>query len=115
MKALGMLEVYSFTAAVCAADICAKSGNVRVIAFDRNRPKDADAPAPLVMQVKIEGSVADVKAAIDAGRRYAESKGKYIVSHVIAGPGEDVEKLAYKVDINKDKYNKKLPKTFLEE
>ena len=49
MKALGLLEVYSFTTAVTAADICAKSGGVKVIAFDRNRPKSADAPAPLVM------------------------------------------------------------------
>ena len=46
MKALGLLEVYSFTTAVTAADICAKSGGVKVIAFDRNRPKSADAPAP---------------------------------------------------------------------
>ena len=61
MKALGLLEVYSFTTAVTAADICAKSGGVKVIAFDRNRPKSADAPAPLVMVVKIEGDVASAK------------------------------------------------------
>lgn len=115
MKALGMLEVYSFTTAVCAADICAKSGNVRVVAFDRNRPKSAEAPAPLVMLVKIEGEVADVKAAIEAGKQYAIEQGKYIVSHIIPRPGNDMEKMAYKMDINKDKYNKKLPKTFLNE
>ena len=97
MKALGLLEVYSFTTAVTAADICAKSGGVKVIAFDRNRPKSADAPAPLVMVVKIEGDVADVRAAIDAGRQYAET----------------VEKMAYLMDINKDKFNKVLPKSFL--
>lgn len=113
MKALGMLEVYSFTTAVCAADICAKSGGVRVIAFDRNRPKSADVPAPLVMAVKIEGEVADVRAAIEAGKQYAQEQGKYIVSHIIPRPGEGVEKLAYKMDINKDKFNKALPKTFL--
>lgn len=113
MKALGMLEVYSFTTAVCAADICAKSGGVKVIAFDRNRPKSADVPAPLVMAVKIEGEVADVRAAIEAGKQYAQEQGKYIVSHIIPRPGEGVEKLAYKMDINKDKFNKALPKTFL--
>ena len=115
MNALGMLEVYSFTTAVCAADICAKSGGVKVIAFDRNRPKSADAPAPLVMVIKIEGDVADVKAAIEAGSQYAKEQGKYIVSHVIANPGEGVENLAYLMDINKDKFNKKLPKNFKEE
>lgn len=113
MNALGMLEVFSFTTAVCAADICAKSGGVKVVAFDRNRPKAADAPAPLVMIVKIEGDVADVKAAIEAGAAYAKSKGKYIVSHIIPRPAGGVEQLGYRMDINKDKYNKKLPKTFL--
>lgn len=115
MKALGMIEVYSFTTAVCVADICAKTSKVKVIAFDRNRPINPDVPAPLVMEVKIEGSVDAVKAAIEAGKDYAKSKGKYIVSHVIANPGEGVENLAYLMDINKDKFNKKLPKNFKEE
>ncbi|MBR0277742.1 MAG: BMC domain-containing protein [Clostridia bacterium] len=115
MKALGMLEVYSFTTAVFAADICAKTGNIKVIAFDRNRPKSADAPAPLVMVVKIEGDVSDVKTAIEAGKKYAEEQGKYIVSHIIPSPGENVEKMAYRLDINKDKFNKRLPKSFLGE
>ncbi len=115
MKALGMIEVYSFSTAVCVADLCAKTSNVKVIAFDRNRPKSADVPAPLVMEVKIAGSVDAVKAAIEAGKAYAQQKGKYIVSHIIANPGEGVEKLAYLMDINKDKYNKKLPKSFIGE
>lgn len=115
MKALGMIEVYSFTTAVCTADICAKTADVKIVAFDRNRPKSADVPAPLVMEVKMVGSVDAVKAAVEAGVNYARSKGKYIVSHVIANPGEDMEKMAYLMDINKDKYNKKLPKSFLEE
>lgn len=113
MNALGLLEVYSFTTAVYAADLMSKTADVKVIAFDRNRPKSADAPAPLVMVIKIEGENAAVKAAIDAGKQYAKSEGKYIVSHIIPRPGEDVEKMAYLLDINKDKYNKKLPKTFL--
>lgn len=115
MKALGMIEVYSFSTAVCVADICAKTSDIKVIAFDRNRPKSAAVPAPLVMQVKIAGNVAAVKAAIAAGKAYAEEKGKYIVSHVIANPGDGLEKMAYLLDINRDKYNKKLPKSFIEE
>ena len=113
MKALGMIEVYSFTTAVCVADLCAKAADIKVIAFNRNRPKSADAPAPLVMQVKIEGSVDAVKAAVEAGKNFAKNEGKYIVSHIIPRPGKDVEKLAYLLDMNKDKYNKKLPKSFL--
>jgi len=114
MKAVGMIEVFSFTTAICVADLVAKTADVKIIAFDRNRPLAADAPAPLIMIVKFEGDVAAVKAAEEAGREYAKSKGKYVVSHVIANPGEGVENMAYRMDINKDKFNKKLPKSFLE-
>lgn len=110
MKALGLIEVYSFTTAIRVADIAAKASGVKVIALDRTRPKSADVPAPLVIVVKVEGTVADVRAAVEAGSEYAKSEGKYIISHVIANPGEGTEKMAYLLDINKDKFNKKLPK-----
>ena len=113
MIALGLVEVYSFTTAVCVADLVAKTSDVKIIAFDRNRPISPDVPAPLVMVVKFEGEVAAVKAAVEAGIEYAKAEGKYIVSHVIPNPGVGVEKMAYLMDVNKDKYNKKLPKSFL--
>ncbi len=113
MKALGMIEVYSFSAAVFAADVAAKAADVKIIAFDRNRPFAPDAPAPLIMEVKMEGEVAAVEAALDAAVSYAKSKGKYIIHHIIPRPAETVEKMAYLMDINKDKFNKKLPKSFL--
>ena len=112
MHALGMLEVYSFTTAVCAADIAAKAADIKVIAFDRTRPGSEHVPAPLVMQMKIEGDNASVKAAIEAAKAYAEDEGMYITSGVIPRPGDGTEKMAYLLDVNKDKYNKKLPKTF---
>lgn len=110
MKALGMIEVYSFTTALCTADVMAKAAEVDVIAFDRNRPIRTDVPAPLVMEVKIEGDTSAVRAAIDAGRAYAEKEGKYIVSHIIPRPDTQTEKMAYLMDINRDKFNKKLVK-----
>lgn len=113
MNALGMIEVYSFTTAVCAADVAAKAANVKVIAFDRTRPVSEAVPAPLVMQVKIEGDNAAVRAAVDAASDFAKDEGTYIISHVNARPDTETEKMAYLLDINKDKYNKKLPKNFL--
>ncbi len=113
MKALGLIEVYSFTTAVTVADLAAKAADVKIIAFDRNRPLSPDVPAPLVMVVKFEGNVAAVEAALDAGVRYAKEQGKYIVSHIIPRPDGQAEKMAYLMDINKDKFNKKLPKTML--
>ena len=112
MKAFGMIEVYSFTTAVVAADTMAKTGNIKVIAFDRNRPFNPGFPVPLIMGTKIEGDVADVKASVEAAKAYAEKKGHYIVSHVIPNPGEGVENMTYLLDINRDKFNKKLPKNF---
>ena len=112
MKALGMIEVYSFTTVVVCTDIMAKTGNVKIIAFDRNRPFAKGFPVPLIMAVKIEGDVADVRASVEAAKAYAQSKGHFIVSHVIANPGEDVDKMAFLNDINRDKFNKKLPKNF---
>ena len=113
MNALGLVEVYSFTTAVCVADIAAKAADVKIIAFDRNRPLSPDVPAPLIMVVKMEGNVAAVRAAVDASVAYAKEEGKYVTSHIIANPGEGVEKMAYLLDINRDKFNKKLPKSFL--
>ena len=114
MRALGIIEVYSFTTALCAADVAAKAADVKVIAFDRNRPIREDVPAPLVMAIKVEGKVADVQAAVDAAADYAKGKGRFIVSHVIANPEKDTEHMAYLLDINRDKFNKKLPKTMRE-
>ncbi len=111
MKALGMIEVYSFSTAVAAADAAAKASGAAVIAFNRNRPISPDVPAPLVIEINFEGSVSRVEAAVETAREFAEKEGKYIVSHVIANPDDDTEKMAYIIDINRDKYNKKLPKT----
>jgi len=113
MRALGLIEVYSFTTAVTVADIAAKAADVRIIAFDRNRPLSPDVPAPLVMVVKFEGNVAAVEASVEAGVNYAKSQNKYIVSHIIPRPDDQAEKMAYLMDINKDKYNKNLPKSWL--
>ncbi len=112
MKALGMIEVYGFSNAVFAADAAAKAADVRIIAFDRNRPF-GKFPVPLIMQVKMEGSVSAVRSALGAAESFAKSVDRYIVSHIIPNPGEGVEKLAYRIDINRDKFNKKLPKSFL--
>ncbi len=113
MNAFGMIEVYSLTTALCTADVMAKAADVKIIAFDRNRPFSPKIPAPLIMGVKIEGEVAAVKAAIEAGEQYAKSKDRFIVSHIIARPDDSTEKMAYLLDFNKDKFNKKLPKSFL--
>ena len=53
-----------------------------------------------------------MRASVEAASVYAKEKGHYIVSHIIPNPGQDVDKMAYLNDINRDKFNKKMPKTF---
>ena len=92
MKALGMIEVYSFTTALYVADVAAKAADVKIIAFDRNRPFAPGFPVPLIMVVKMEGDVAAVEAAVEAGSKRAEEISGLIQSHIIARPTEDSEK-----------------------
>ena len=68
MAALGMIEVYGFTTSVVVADAAAKAGNVKIVALDRNKPANAEqCEVPIVLVVKIEGDVAEVETAMQAG------------------------------------------------
>ena len=104
MNALGMVEVYGFTTAVCCADIAAKTADVRIIALDTNKPANGDsAEVPLVMIVKMEGSVSAVEAGVSSAKEHAEKKGLYITSHIISRPGEGTEKMAFLSNIGRDR------------
>ena len=104
MNALGMVEVYGFTTAVCCADIAAKAADVKIIALDTNKPANADtAEVPLVMIVKMEGYVSAVEAGVSAAKAHAEEKGLYITSHIISRPGIGTEKMAHLSNIGRDR------------
>ena len=56
------------------ADAGCKAANVAMEPFDKNKPANADSlPVPLIVMVKFRGSVADVRAAVEAGAEAAES------------------------------------------
>lgn len=94
MEAVGMLEVYGCCAALAAADAACKAANVRIDALDKNKPANAEKlPVPLVMIVKIRGSVADVEAAMDAAQAVAESLTGVLSRYVIPAPEKDTEKM----------------------
>lgn len=94
MQAVGLLEVYGVTAAFVAADAACKAANVKIEAFDNNKPANADKlPVPLLMVVKIRGGIEDVRAAIEAGAEAAKRISGVVTTHVIARPEEDTEKL----------------------
>ena len=105
MNALGMVEVFGFTTAICCADIAAKAADVKIIALDKNKPLAGDdAPVPLIMNVKMEGSVAAVEEAVNAAKAHAISKNLFVTSHVIARPGIGTEKLAVISEVGRDRW-----------
>ena len=64
--AIGIIEMYGFVTAITVADACAKAADVKVLAIDSNKPANAEtAEVPLIMAVKIQGSVSAVRAAVD--------------------------------------------------
>lgn len=94
MEAVGLLEVYGCCAAFVAADAACKAGNVRIDALDKNKPAHAETlPVPLVMVVKMRGSVADVEAAMEAAEAAAKSLTGVVSRYIIPNPTEDTEKL----------------------
>ena len=87
-EAIGIIEVFGFTTAICAADAAAKAADVQVIALDSNKPANAEkVEVPLIMCVKIQGSVAAVEAGVAAGAKRAE----------------DAEKMALRCSVGRDK------------
>jgi ethanolamine utilization protein EutM len=85
MKALGMIEVYGYLAAVEALDSALKAANVTMV--------DVVLVQGGLVTVLITGDVGAVKAAMDASRMAAERVGKVISVHVIPRPSERIEKM----------------------
>ena len=93
-EAVGLLEVFGLVTAFMAADAGCKAGNVWLEPFDKNKPANADAlPVPLLVTIKFRGSVSDVKAAMEAGVRVAESMTGIVQKHIIPRPTEDCNKM----------------------
>lgn len=102
--AVGIIEMYGFTSAITAADAAAKAADVKVIAIDSNKPANAEsAEVPLIMAVKIQGSVSAVEAAVDAAAEAAERVSGLICKYVIPRPTDDAMKMARRVSVGKHK------------
>ena len=89
--AIGIIEMFGFVTAITAADAAAKAA-------------DADSvEVPLIMAVKVQGSVSAVTAAVDAAARTAESISGLINKHIIARPTDDSQKMANRTSVGRDK------------
>lgn len=94
MEAVGIIEVFGLTAAFVAADAACKAADVRIEAFDNNKPFNADKlPVPLIVVVKIRGSVDSVKAGVEAAITAANGVSGVVTSHIIPRPDSNTEKM----------------------
>ena len=93
-SAVGLLEVYGLVTAFAAADAACKAANVTIEAFDKNKPANAESlDIPLLVLVKLRGSIADIEAAMEAGEKAAMAHGGVLSKHIIPRPMADTEKM----------------------
>jgi microcompartment protein CcmL/EutN len=87
LPALGLIETKGLVGAIEAADAMVKAANVKLLGKER-------ATGGLV-NVRVVGEVAAVKAAVDAGAAAAQRVGELVSAHVIPRPDEQMEDLIY--------------------
>ena len=94
--AIGFLECAGYGALLYAMDKACKEANIKILGIDTINPKDSSAFIPLTTQVKFEGSISDVKAALIVGKEAALkfNTEKEVITSVIEQPYEGVNKLA---------------------
>lgn len=85
MKALGMIEVYGYLAAVEALDSALKAANVSLIEVKKVTGG--------LVAVFVTGDVGATKAAVSAAAAAAAKVGEVLSVHVIPRPAADIEKI----------------------
>jgi microcompartment protein CcmL/EutN len=80
--ALGFIETQGFTAVFEAIDTACKAGNVQVLGKEKLGGG--------YVAVIIQGDLAAVTAAVEAGKEKVEGLGKLIAAHVLARPSPSV-------------------------
>jgi microcompartment protein CcmL/EutN len=84
-SSLGFIETKGLVGAVEAADAASKAATVIVSSAELNSGS--------MMTIRIEGKLADVQAAVEAGARAAERVGHLVAAHVIARPYDGLERI----------------------
>ena len=84
-QAIGMIETKGLIGAIEGLDAALKAANVKFVRQDK--------VGSGMVAITVEGDVAAVKAAVDAGAEAARKVGEVVSVHVIARPHDDVAKL----------------------
>jgi ethanolamine utilization protein EutM len=84
-EAIGLIETKGIVAAVEACDAALKAANVTFV--------DTHKVGNGMVAITLQGDVAAVRAAVDAGAEAAGRIGEVVSVHVIARPHQDVSKM----------------------
>ena len=94
MGAVGLLEVYGLATALYAVDAACKAADVTCTFLDKNKPANAESlDVPLLIMIKLRGSVANVEAGLEAAKCASEEIAGYVAAHLRASPDEGLEKM----------------------
>lgn len=86
MQAIGILEVVGNIASIEALDAMAKTAEVELVTTEK-------ALGGRLVSIVVEGSVANVKEAVEHGKTAAAKLGRVAASAIIPRPHEEVAKL----------------------
>ena len=94
--AIGFLECAGYGALLYAMDKACKAADIKILGIDTINPKDTSAFIPLTAQVKFEGTVSQVKIAVEVAREAALeiNQENEVVIAVIERPYEGTKELA---------------------
>jgi ethanolamine utilization protein EutM len=84
-QALGMVETRGFIAVVEAADAMLKTADVRLVGYEKIGSG--------YCSVTVQGELAAVKSAVEAGTTAARRVGEVVAARVIARPHPDLEEV----------------------
>ncbi len=100
--AIGFLECAGYGALLYAMDKACKAADIKILGIDTINPKDTSAFIPLTTQVKFEGSISDVKVAIEVAKEAALrfNEEKEVITSIIELPYGGVNKLARITKVN---------------
>ncbi|EDO1157328.1 BMC domain-containing protein [Listeria innocua] len=82
-QAIGIIEIKGLASAITVADTMAKVANIQIV--DTEKAKGFG-----WITVKVEGDVAAVNAALEAGEQTAIASDSFIAKKVIPRPGEEI-------------------------
>lgn len=94
--AIGFLECAGYGALLYAMDKACKATDIKILGIDTINPKDTSAFIPLTAQVKFEGSVSQIKIAVEVAKEAALqiNHDQEVITAIIERPYEGCRQLA---------------------